>query len=57
MEFKETSSNFKFVSLNLLMNFSNYSEQSLKILKTHCDLLLVILKDPTEDISIKILSL
>lgn len=36
METNESSSNFKFASLNLLKNFENYSDSSLKILNTHC---------------------
>lgn len=35
--------NFKFVSLNLLKNFENYSENALKMLDAHCALVLEIL--------------
>lgn len=37
MEIVEGSSNFKFVSLNLLKNFENFSQNSLNKLKGHCE--------------------
>lgn len=43
METQVSSPNFKFVSLNLLKNFENYSENALKMLDTHCALVLEIL--------------
>lgn len=52
MEVEGNSSNFKFVSLNLLKNFENYSENALKELDTHCELILNFLRDDDEDDSL-----
>ena len=52
MEIDGGSSNFKFVSLNLLKNFENYSESSLKKLHSHCELVLNFLINEEEDDSL-----
>lgn len=51
------SSNFKFVSLNLLKNFENYSENALKMLDSHCELVLEILRNENEEDSLQHLAL
>ena len=57
METQVASPNFKFVSLNLLKNFENYSESALKMLDTHCALVLEILEKENEDDSLQFLAL
>lgn len=52
LEDVEGSSNFRFVSLNLLKNFENYSQKSLNKLQSHCELVLEILKNEDEDDSL-----
>lgn len=57
MEAVDGSSNFRFVSLNLLKNFENFSSNSLNKLKVHCDLVLDILNNDSEDDSLQNLAL
>lgn len=57
LEDVDGSSNFRFVSLNLLKNFENYSQKSLNKLKSHCELVLEILKNDDEDDSLQNLAL
>ena len=57
METKESSPNFKFASLNLLKNFENYSESALKMLDSHCELVMCILQKNDEDNSLRTLAL
>lgn len=57
MDIDEKSPNFKFASLNLLKNFGNYSDNTLKMLTTHCEAALAILNDEDQDDSLQILSL
>jgi hypothetical protein len=52
LEVVEGSSNFKFVSLNLLKNFENFSASALNKLKAHCELVLDILRTEGEDESL-----
>ena len=57
LETKDSNPNFKFVSLNLLRTFENYSTSALEMLSTHCELILNILEDEKEDNSLKSLAL
>ena len=56
IETKDSTPNYKFVSLNLLKTIDNYSDSSLEMLDSHVTLILNILKKE-KDYSLKNLAL